>query len=467
MKMYDLAVIGGGSAGLTAATIAGRVGARVLLVDRESFGGDCLHHGCVPSKALIKCARVANTARRASEFGVSIGDVSVDFEAVMAHVNGAIATVGAGDSPEAIRAKGVDVAFGGARFLSSTRFMAGEVEYEAKRIIICTGSTAAIPPVEGLEETGYLDNVALFSLKKRPDRLIVIGGGPIGCEMGQAMSRLGSAVVIVQGRDLILPREDRDLAAMLQEELGKELEIIAGARVVSVEREDELRRVFVEKDGEQREIECDEILVATGRRPVVEGLDLENAGVEFDERGIRVDASLRTTAPNIWACGDCVGDLQFTHFAEAQARTAARNALFIGSSVFKEKVVPRVTFTDPELAHVGLTEEQAKERGLEVEVYKFGYDELDRAVCEGETAGAAKVVCDRKGNILGASILGHVAGEAISEIVIAMKARIRLQKLTGYIHAYPTMNRIVRRLGDRRFLDKGIGGFTRKVLGRF
>jgi pyruvate/2-oxoglutarate dehydrogenase complex dihydrolipoamide dehydrogenase (E3) component len=467
MKPYDLAVIGGGSAGLTVATIAGQVGARVILADRESLGGDCLHYGCVPSKALIHCANVADQAQRMDRFGVFAKDVTVDFKKVMSHVHGSIEHVGRGDSVEAMEARGVEVLFGDTRFLSPTKLLVGDKEIESARTIIATGSSPAAPPIPGLEEAGYLNNVSLFSLEELPSRLVVIGGGPIGVEMGQALGRLGADVTIVQSGPRVLMNDDSELAQMIGDHLGGELDLLLNTNVISVSVSGQNKKVKVESGGKQSEIECDEILVAVGRRPNIHELDLEKAGVESNRRGIVVNEALRTTAPNIWAAGDCAGSYQFTHFAEAQARVAARNALFWGSSRFGETAIPWTTFTSPELAHVGLTEEAALEQGLKIKVYRYSYDELDRAVCEGATTGMAKLVCSPNGKILGASILGKGSGEAISEIVVAMKANLTIQKLAQFIHVYPTMNRIVRRLGDVRFYEQGVGMLTRKLLGRF
>jgi len=467
MRSFDLAVIGAGSGGLTAANIAGRVGASVVLADRTALGGDCLHYGCVPSKALIRCAKIAHTTRQAARFGTLVEGVHVDFARVHRYVQEAIETVGRGESPEVLRSRGVEIALGGARFLSPTRIRIGEEEIEATRSIIAVGSRAVPPPIPGLQETGFIDHVGLFGLEELPRRWAVIGGGPIGVEMGQALARLGAQVTIVESGSRILRRDDPELSELLAGYLRQELELVLDARVVEVGQAEGGKAVTIEHEGRRNTVECDEILVAVGRKPNLEHLGLEVAGVETSERGIVVDASLRTSVKNIWACGDCVGSLQFTHFAEAQARVAARNALFLGSSAFREDHVPWTTFSDPELAHVGLTEVEARDKQSDVRVYRFPYAELDRAICEGEARGMAKVVCDPKGRILGGSILGPHAGEAIGELAIAMKAGLPLNKLASVIHVYPTMNRIVRRLGDQRFLAEGIGELTRKVFGRF
>ncbi|MBW2263174.1 MAG: FAD-dependent oxidoreductase [Deltaproteobacteria bacterium] len=468
MDTYDLAVIGGGSAGLTAATIGGRVGARTILIDRTSLGGDCLHHGCVPSKALIKSASVAHAVRHAADYGISAQEPVVDLEKVMAHVRSAIETVGVNDSPEAMRERGVEVALGGARFLSPTSLMAGDREIRADNVIVSVGSRAFAPPIPGLEEAGFIDHISLFDdLRVLPPRLVVIGGGPIGVEMGQAMARLGSRVTIIEGGPRVLMRDDAELAVLLLGYLREELDVLTGSRVKGVSAAGGVKTVVFERDGKEETIECDEILVAVGRRPNLESLDLDRAGVRTNERGIIVDDALRTSAKNVWACGDCVGSYQFTHFAEAQARVAARNALFKGAKAFKETWIPWTTFSSPELAHVGLNEEQARAQAGPVHVYRFEYEELDRAVCDGTARGLAKIVTDRGGHIIGASLLGPLAGEAITEILVAMKAGMTLEKLAQVIHVYPTMNRIVRRVADQPFLEKGVGEWTKKLFGRF
>ncbi|MBI5490439.1 MAG: FAD-dependent oxidoreductase [Deltaproteobacteria bacterium] len=464
---YDLVVLGAGSAGLTAAIVAGRVGARVLLLDREKTGGDCTHHGCVPSKALIRCARAAHGVRHAARFGVGAAPTQVDFGRVHDFVHGAIATVASGETPEKLRAHGVETVFGGGRFLSPTSLRAGEREVRADRAIVAVGSRASAPPIPGLAEAGFLDHVALFELRELPARLAVIGGGPIGVEMGQALARLGSKVTILEAGPRILPRDDADLAGVLLDLLKLELDIVPGAKVTGVGRAGGAKTVRYEVAGEATTLECDEVLVAVGRKPNLEGLGLDAAGVQTTPRGITVDAHLRTTARNIWAAGDCTGSYQFTHFAQVQAQVATRNALFRGKQKFDEPFVPWTTFADPELAHVGLREEDARASHPEARTYRMPYAELDRAIVEGETGGLAKVVCDRHGRILGASLLGPRAGEAISEFVIAMKQGIRLQDLAGMIHAYPTMNRIVSDLGNRRFFQEGISDLTRRLFGKF
>jgi len=462
---YDLVVVGGGSAGLTAAAFAGRVGARVLLVDRERLGGDCLWAGCVPSKALIRCATVAHTARRSEEYGV-LTDPTVDFPAAMAHVRRAMERIAAADSADALAARGVETAFGGARFVGPRRLQIGGREVQGRRVIVATGARPSPPVVPGLEEAGYLDHVSLWSLAELPRRLAVVGGGPVGVEMAQAFARLGAQVTLVQRGERLLPRDDAELSELLRGYLEEELTILRGATVVGAQRRGAEKVLTVHADGAERDLVCDEVLVATGRRPAVEGLDLEAAGVRATERGIEVDASLRTSAAGVFACGDCTGGPQFTHVAEAQARVSTRNALFRGRARFAHTLA-WTTFTDPELAQVGLTEAQARARDAAVRVYRFEYGDLDRAVCDGETRGRAKLVCDRRGRILGASLLGSRAGEAASELTVAVDEGLTIRRLGASIHVYPTFSRIVRRLSDQAFVDDGISPLTVRLFGRF
>ncbi|MFA4964725.1 MAG: FAD-dependent oxidoreductase, partial [Thermoleophilia bacterium] len=462
---YDLVVIGGGSAGLTAAAFAGRVRARVLLVDRERLGGDCLWAGCVPSKALIRCATVAHTARRSEDYGV-LADPTVDFPGAMAHVRRAMERIAVRESPDALGARGAEAAFGGARFLGPRRLLVGEREVTGRAVIIATGARPSPPAIPGLAEAGYLDHVSLWSLTELPRRLAVVGGGPVGVEMAQAFARLGSQVTLVERGERLLPRDDAELTGLLRGYLEEEVTVLCGAAVVGARRRGAEKVLAVRTADAEYELACDEVLVATGRRPAVEGLDLEAAGVLATGRGIKVDASLRTSAAGVFACGDCTGGPQFTHVAEAQGRVATRNALFRGRARFA-RTLAWTTFTDPELAQVGRTEAQARRQDAAVRVYRFEYGDLDRAVCDGETRGRAKLVCDRRGRILGGSLLGARAGEAAGELAVAIDAGLSIRRLGASIHVYPTFSRIVRRLSDQAFVDDGISPLTGRLFGRF
>jgi pyruvate/2-oxoglutarate dehydrogenase complex dihydrolipoamide dehydrogenase (E3) component len=320
--------------------------------------------------------------------------------------------------------------------------------------------------ISGLAETGSLDHVSLWSLAELPRRLAVIGGGPVGVEMAQAFARLGADVTLVQRGERLLPRDDAELTGLVRGYLEEELTVLCGAAVVGARRRGAEKVLAVRTAGVEHDLVCDAVLVATGRRAAIEGLDLEAGGVRAGLDGIEVDARMRTSAAGVYACGDCTGGPQFTHVAEAQARVAARNALFRGRARFG-RTLAWTTFTDPELAQVGLTEAQARRHGAKVRVYRFAYGDLDRAVCDGETRGRAKLVCDRRGHILGASLLGSRAGEAASELTVAADERLTIQRLGASIHVYPTFTRIVRRLSDQAFVDDGVSPLTARLFGKF
>ncbi len=468
---YDLIVIGGGSAGLTAATIGARVGAKVLLVDKESLGGDCLHYGCVPSKALIASARMAHRMRNAAEYGIQPVDVAVDFKKVMKRVWDIKADIGQHETPETFRTLGADVMLGGARFVDElTLEIGGRQRVTTDKIIIATGSKASPPPIPGLAESGFIDHVALFHLETLPKRLVVIGGGPVGCEMGQALSRLGSEVTIVQKASRLLPREDAQVSELLQarfREEGMQLLLSSAASKISVA--DSEKKVFVQRGHDEIVVDCDEILVAVGRRAVVADLDLAAAGIETNDRGILVNDRLQTNISHIYAVGDCNGGPQFTHWAEYEARIAVRNALFRGSSKRSMAIIPWVTFTDPEIARVGLTFDEAIQHIPEndVHIHQVPLSKVDRAVCEGESQGFIKVVVGAKDRILGVSVIGIEAGEALSEWVLAMEHHISLADIGNAIHAYPTLGRVNRRVADDRFMTHGISRWTTRLFGQF
>lgn len=477
---YDLIVIGGGSGGLTAAIMAGEIGAKVLLVDRESLGGDCLHWGCVPSKALIASARMAHQARHARDFGVHVGEVSVDFGAVMARLRRVQAFIGDGESPAALEKHGVEVAFGGARFIDANTIVIGsergdpepsEVEdrtVTAKRFVIATGSHASPPPIEGLEEVGYWDHVGLFESNALPKRVVVVGAGPIGVEMGQALSRLGSEVTLVQRGSHVLHREEPAVSELIASVLVEEgITLHLSCQPTKVSRVGDEKHVKVKDADGERTLVCDEILIAVGRRANVASLGLDAAGVRVGERGIVVDDALRTSQSHIYAVGDVNGGPQFTHWAEHEARIATRNALFAGTSKRDASRIPWCTFCDPEVARVGLTEAEARGEHDDVHVHEVPFSHVDRAVCEGHTRGFTKVVVDGKDRILGVHIVGPEAGEVLTEWVLAMDHGIGLEELGGTIHVYPTLSRANRRVADERFFHHGIGKWTKKLFGQF
>lgn len=470
-KHYDLIVIGGGSAGLTATTMAARLGANVLLVDRESLGGDCLHYGCVPSKALIASARMAHRMRHADKYGLVPVYAQVDLSQVMARIDRIRDEIGDYESPETFQRMGADVAFGGARFVDEhTLEVGGSDRVTGDRILIATGSHAAILDVPGLTEANYIDHVGLFHLKELPQRLAVIGGGPIGSEMGQALSRLGSQVTIIQRAPRLLPREDPEISDVLRAVFEDEgIDVLLGANPVRVTRIGGHKDIEIAREGGTSSISCDEILVAVGREPTIGELNLPAAAIEINAKGIVVNDALETSQPHVYAVGDCAGGPQFTHWAEYEARIATRNALFRGRSKRSSQLVPWVTFCDPEVARVGMTLEEAvrsfPDKGIHE--HRFPYHHLDRAICESEPEGMIKVVVDKKERVLGAHIIGMEAGEALAEWVLAMEQRLPLSRIGSAIHTYPTLGRINRRVADEGFLAHGVAQWTTRLFGRF
>ncbi len=460
---YDLIVIGGGSGGLVVATGAAKLGARVALVERRALGGDCLFTGCVPSKTFIRSARYAHELSRAADFGFApverhfAGD---RFAAITERVRRVIETVGEHDAPAAFEAEGVEIIFGTPRFVSpheleiELKEAGGARTVNARRFCISTGSSPVVPNIEGLREAGFVTNEEVFELTELPARLVVLGGGPIGVELGQAFARFGSRVTIVQKGARLLPKEDEEVSAAVECCLRAEgIEVLLETEAVGAARGvDGTRVVSVEHEGTRRELGADAILVAIGRKPNTAGLNLEAAGVEYDDKCIKTDNCLRTTARHIFAAGDVTGHFPFTHMAAYEASVVIRNALFFWPVTQKVdfRVVPWTTYTDPEAARVGLTEAEAHARygADKVRVYRSTFADNDRAQAEDATAGFAKLICaGRKGEIVGAHIVGAHAGELIHEIVLAMRQRLSASVLGGMVHVYPTLSQVTQRAG--------------------
>ena len=463
VQEHDLIAVGGGTAGLVSAAGAAYLGAHPALVEKVALGGDCLWTGCVPSKALLASARLAHAMRNAESLGLQGSPPSQVFCKVMERMRAARETVARHDDPERFRSMGVDVRFGIARFVGpDTLDVEGVGTLKSKRIIVATGARPAIPPIPGLEEAGYQTHETIFDLQIHPQRVGILGGGPVGLEFSQVFNRLGSEVVVLEMLDRILPREDPDVADALLVILKREgISIELGARVVRIEVEAG-KKVMVREDG--RRFAVDEILVATGRQPNTEGLDLERAGVEQEGKAIRVDSSLRTSNRRIWAAGDVTGGLQFTQVAEYMAKKALRNALLPLNSHVDYRHVPWVTYTDPEVAHVGLSAEEASARGADT--YTYHFDDLDRAITDARTDGFVKISADSKGRILGATILGHGAGELLQPIVLAMTHGLSLSKVADTVFPYPTMVEGVKRAANafQRTRLEGTGGRALKKV---
>ncbi|MDR9403426.1 MAG: FAD-dependent oxidoreductase [Halothece sp. Uz-M2-17] len=437
---YDIVIIGGGSGGLVVASAAAQLNAKVALVEKDRLGGDCLWFGCVPSKSLIHASRVAHTVKTSSRFGVYTTPPDIQFSEAMGHVQKVISTIQPHDSPERFESLGVEVIFGEGQFQDQKTFTVNGRELTARAFVISTGSRPKVPPVEGIAEAGFITNEQVFSLKNRPDSLAVIGGGPIGCELGQALHRLGTQVTIISSRDQILPKEDPEAALIVEEQMTADgVTILNNARAQKVEVIDGKKHLWV---GDEKII-VDEILVSSGRIPNIDSLNLEVAGVEYNEKGVIVNQKLQTSNKRIYGCGDVIGGYQFTHVAGYEAAVVIQNALFFPSAKADYRIIPWATFTDPELAHVGLTEAQARQQyGDKIEVLKQEFSDVDRAQAEATTAGFAKFITTPKGQILGAHIVGSSAGELIHEVILAMKNKLPISALTGIIHIYPTLSEV-------------------------
>lgn len=450
---YNMVVIGGGTAGLVSAVGAAGLGAKVALIERHLMGGDCLNVGCVPSKGLISAARRVAEIRDAGEFGIRVPDgVEVDFGAIMERMRKLRARIAPNDSAQRFSDLGVDIYLGGGAFTGPDTVEVAGQTLRFKKAVIATGGRAAAPPIPGLADVNYLTNETLFSLTELPRRLAIIGAGPIGCEMAQSFARFGSAVTLIEMGSHILMREDEDAAAIVQAAFERDgIDVRCSAKTVRVEQDGADKVLHLEVDGEAVQVRADEILVGVGRAPNVQGLGLDAAGVAFDERvGVTVDDHLRTTNKNVFAAGDIASRFKFTHTADFMARTVIRNALFAGRAKASALTIPWCTYTDPEIAHVGLYEKDAAEQGLEVDTYVQPLHDVDRAILDGEEAGFVKVLTEKgKGRIVGATIVARHAGEMISELSVAMVGQVGLGTVANTIHPYPTQAEAIRRVGDQ------------------
>ena len=448
---YNLVVIGGGTAGLVTAAGAAGLGAKVALVERHLLGGDCLNVGCVPSKALIRAARAAVAVRDAGRFGVTGTDkASVDFPGVMERMRRLRADISPNDSAERFRKLGVDVFIGDGKFGSRDTVQVGDKTLRFARAVIASGARAAAPAIPGLDTVDYLTNETVFSLTKLPKRLGVIGAGPIGCEMAQTFARFGATVHLIETSSGVLPREDRDAAAILQEAMLRDgVNLVDGGKDLRVAKTSDAIRLTVSVDGKNFDVTVDQLLVAVGRAPNVEGLDLKVAGVEFGKKGVTVDDHLRTTNSHIFACGDVCSVFQFTHAADFMARIVIQNALFMGRKKNSALTIPWCTYTSPEVAHVGLYKKDAKSQGIEIDTFTQKLDEVDRAILDGEKEGFVRVhVRKGTGKIVGATVVAAHAGDMIGELSLAMTNGIGLGGIGASIHPYPTQSEAIRKLGD-------------------
>jgi pyruvate/2-oxoglutarate dehydrogenase complex dihydrolipoamide dehydrogenase (E3) component len=453
--IYNVVVIGGGTAGLVTAAGTAGLGGRAALIERGRMGGDCLNTGCVPSKALISSARLASHIKNARTWGLDAQEPRLDFLRVFMRMREQRAKIAPHDSAERLEGLGVDVFLGSARFLSPREVEVDGRRLRAKNFVIATGSRPAVPVVDGLSQAPFFTNETIFDeLKQKPSRLTVLGGGPVGCELAQAFARLGVAVTLVQHGPRLLPREDADASEIVREALEADgVRVVTGADAKLVVQNGPVLRVWLEAEGRDREpVDCEAILVAVGRVPNTDGLGLESAGVAFTQRGVTVNEKLQTSQRHIYAAGDVTGPPQFTHLADLHARTVVRNILTPWWPVrLEHTVLPWCTFTSPEVAHVGLNEQDAVRGGLAYDVFKQPMDRVDRAVVESEETGFAKMLTARGSDkILGATIVSERAGELIHEVALAMTANLGLGAVGRTVHAYPTFSEVWRQIADQR-----------------
>ncbi len=466
----DLCIIGAGSGGLSVAAGAAQMGARVVLIEKGKMGGDCLNYGCVPSKALIAAAATADSVRHAGRFGVNGHEPAVDFPAVRDHLRGVIAAIAPHDSVERFEGLGVKVIQATARFTGPREVMAGDSRVKARRFVIATGSRAAVPPIPGLDAVPYLTNETIFDLAERPEHLIVIGGGPIGAELAQAQRRLGARVSLLE-MFKVLGRDDPDVTALARRQLVTDgVEIHEGIAIRKVARDGNAIAVTFEEAGEEITLSGSHLLVAAGRRVSVEGLNLEAAGVSYSNKGNEVDRRLRSSNRRIFAVGDValvegLGSYQFTHVAGYHAGIVIRNALFMLPAKVKYDALPWVTYTDPEVAHVGLTEAQAREKhGDSIRVLTWSFAENDRAQAERVTEGLVKVVVGARGRILGASIASRHAGELLHPWVLAIGQGLKIGALANMIAPYPTLGEVSKRVAGNYYTPSLFSERTRKIV---
>ena len=448
---YNLVVIGAGTAGLVSAAGAAGLGAKVALIERHLLGGDCLNYGCVPSKALLRSAHAAHGVSTAPDFGVDVGAPGrADFSRVMARVRRLRAGIAPNDSVARMQRLGIDVFLGDATFIDRDTIEVGGQRLAFSRAILASGARAATLPVPGLADAGYYTNETLFSLTELPPRFVVIGAGPIGCEMAQAFARLGSRVTIVSREPQLLPREDAEAAAVLTTVFEREgIALCLGASLQRVERHETGTVITFDRGAGAETVTADAVLLATGRTPNVEGLGLDRAGIAFDRTGVTVDEHLQTTNRKVFAAGDICTPYKFTHAADAMARIAIQNALFFGRKRTSSLVIPWSTFTSPEIAHVGITAVDAAAQGDRIVTLRIALDDVDRAVLDGDTEGFAQAYVDaRSGRLLGATIVAAHAGDLIGELSLAMTAGLRMDVLARTIHPYPTVGEVAKKLGD-------------------
>ncbi|MEX0344325.1 MAG: NAD(P)/FAD-dependent oxidoreductase [Rhizobiaceae bacterium] len=462
----DICVIGGGSGGLTVAAAAASFGVEVVLLEKGKMGGDCLNYGCVPSKAIIAAGKQAHALRNGSKFGIADVDPKVDFRAVNKHIHSVIGAIAPNDSVERFTALGVNVIEEAGRFEDARTVVAGDTKIRARRFVVATGSSPMVPPIPGLDTVDFFTNETIFDQTRKPAHLIVIGGGPIGMELAQAHRRLGSQVTVIEAFTA-LGKDDPELTAIVLEQIKSEgITVREGAKVTKVEKRGKTGvTVHVETENGTEAIAGSNLLVAAGRAVNVEGIGLEAAGIEFDRRGVKVDKSLRTTNKRVYAIGDIAGGLQFTHVAGYHAGLVIRSILFRLPVKQNRQIIPWATYTDPELAHVGMTEEEARKSEGTVKVLRWPYAENDRAQAERKTTGLIKLVTSKKGKILGVSIVGANAGEMINLWALAISKSMTVRDIAGYVPPYPTMTEIGKRAAITYYAEATRKPFVRWLVG--
>ena len=460
----DVCVIGAGSGGLSIAAGASQLGAKVVLFEAHKMGGDCLNYGCVPSKALIAAGGAAAAAREGAAFGVRVGALDVDFARAMDHVSRVVENIAPNDSVARFTGLGVRVIEAPARFVGPREVEGGGVRVRAKWIVVATGSSALVPPIPGLGAVPYLTNETVFANRVKPEHLIVIGGGPIGLELAQANRRLGARVTVLE-MATILPKDDPEAADVVRQALIREgVDIRERAKVTAVAKTPAGLSVSVEAGGRETRVEGSHVLVAAGRKPNIGKLDLEKAGIAFGPKGIAVDARLRTSNRRVLAIGDVAGGLQFTHVAGYHAGVAIKNMLFRLPAKASPAAIPWATYTDPELAHVGLTEAEARARGETIRILRWPFHENDRAKAERATHGFVKAIATPKGRVLGATVVGRHAGELIQAWALAMSAGIKVGAVAQAVAPYPTLGEASKRAASSFFMPSLFSERTRKVV---
>ncbi len=461
----DICVIGAGSGGLTVAAAAAAFGVPVVLIEKGRMGGDCLNYGCVPSKALIAAAKHADAFRHGAAFGIAAAEPAVDFAKVHDHIHDVIAGIAPHDSVERFTGLGVRVVEDAARFTDSKTVIAGDITVRPRRFVIATGSSPSAPPIPGLDSVGYLTNETIFDLTERPKHLIIIGGGPIGIELAQAHRRLGADVTVLEAFTPLGKDDPEHAAIVLQRVRDDGVVIRDGIKIVNVAETETGIAVILQDDSGDERIEGSHLLVAAGRKPNVDGLGLEEAGIAHDRSGITVDGGLRSTNSAVYAIGDVAGGLQFTHVAGYHAGLVVRSILFRLPAKENRDLIPWATFTDPALAHVGRTDVQARDRyGDAIRVLKWSYEENDRARAERRTEGRIMVVTDKRGRILGVDIVGISAGEIINLWALAIASKLRIKHLTGFVSPYPTLSEISRRAAITYYTPSLSNPWLRRII---